>query len=119
MHRICAESEAFCQCQCQQQPCHAGRLYRGRVCICCTVGRAGASPDARITLRAIYPNLMRYAVENSRTTAELDVSSTQSVEGRDPLDLFGEFFEAQNGTPPTEKHLDLMREILKEAEVTP
>lgn len=77
------------------------------------------SPDARITLRAIYPNLMRYAVENSRTTAELDVSSTQSVEGRDPLDLFGEFFEAQNGTPPTEKHLDLMREILKEAEVTP
>ena len=76
------------------------------------------SPDARITLRAVYPNLMRFAVENSHTTVELDVSPTEGIEGRDPLELFAEFFEGQNGAPPTEKHLALMREILKEAEVT-
>ncbi len=76
------------------------------------------SPDARITLRTVYPNLMRFAVENSHTAAEVDVSPAEGVEGRDPLDLFTEFFEAQNGTHPTEKQLSLMREILEMAEVT-
>ncbi len=77
------------------------------------------APDARITLRTVYPNLMRFAVENTHTATELDVSPTEGIEGRDPLDLFTEFFEAQNGTPPTDRHVAVMREILKEAEVTP
>ena len=76
------------------------------------------APDARITLRTVYPNLMRFAVENSTTATELDVSPTEGIEGRDPLDLFTEFFEAQNGTPPSDRHVAVMREILKEAEVT-
>ena len=75
------------------------------------------APDARMTLRAVYPNLMRFAVENSHTVTQEEISCTEGVEGRDPLALFAEFFEAQNGTPPTEKQLSLMRDILKEAEV--
>ena len=58
-------------------------------------------------------------MENATTATELDVLPTEGVEGRDPLDLFTEFFEAQNGAPPSDKHVAVMREILKEAEVTP
>lgn len=75
------------------------------------------APDARITLRTVYPNLMRFAVENSNTVIDEEVACSEGIEGRDPLALFSEFFEAQNGTPPTEKQLSLMRDILKEAEV--
>ncbi len=74
------------------------------------------APDARITLQAVYPNLMRFAVENGHTAYEEDVAAAQGVESRDPLSLFAEFFEAQNGTAPTQAHLTLMKEILKEVE---
>ena len=45
------------------------------------------------------------------------VEASSYVEGRDPLSLFCEFFEAQNGAAASEAHLALMREILTEAEV--
>lgn len=75
------------------------------------------APDARITLRTVYPNLMRFAVENRYTASEEDVVPTAEIENRDPLTLFAEFFTAQNGAPPSEAHEALMREILKEAQV--
>ncbi|MBR2464017.1 MAG: exonuclease SbcCD subunit D [Clostridia bacterium] len=75
------------------------------------------APDARMTLRTVYPNLMRFAIENSHTVAQEEISLGEGVEGRDPFALFAEFFEAQNGTPPTERQISLMRDILKEAEV--
>jgi len=82
-----------------------------------TVTDEDVAPDARITLRTVYPNLMRFAVENATTAFELEVSPANGIENRDPLSLFAEFFEAQNGTPPSEAHLSLMREILQDAEV--
>ena len=82
-----------------------------------TVTDDDVAPDARITLRTLYPNLMRFAVENSYTSFEEDAVAAASIEGRDPLSLFCEFFEAQNGAAASEAHLALMREILTEAEV--
>lgn len=82
-----------------------------------TVTDDDVAPDARITLRTVYPNLMRFAVENRYTSYEEDAAPAASIEGREPLALFCEFFEAQNGTAPSEAHLALMREILTEAEV--
>lgn len=75
------------------------------------------APDARITLRTVYPNLMRFAVENRYTSLDEEVPFSEGVAGRDPLMLFSEFFEAQNGAAPSEAHLALMREVLREAEV--
>ena len=109
-------------------PMHAMREVRGSMAelmsapysedyIRAVVTDEEVAPDARITLRAVYPNLMRFAVENKYTAREVDISPTESVEGRDPLALFSEFFEAQNGVAPTGEQLSLMREILKEAEV--
>ena len=70
------------------------------------------APDARITLRSVFPNLMRFAVENSKTVFEQDVSDAQNVSNRAPLELFEEFYTQQNGTPPDEKRMAIMRELL-------
>ena len=71
-----------------------------------------APPDARITLQAIFPNMMRFAVQNSRTAHEMDIDPAESVSLRDPLELFTEFYEQQNGTPPDEARLALMKALL-------
>lgn len=75
-------------------------------------------PDARITLQAVFPNLMRFAVQNSRTVHEVDVDPAESVSLRDPLALFAEFYEQQNGAAPDEVRCALMRELLSGREGT-
>lgn len=71
-------------------------------------------PDARVALQTVYPNLLRFAVENHRTAYEEDVSQAECVEQRDPLSLFAEFYERQSGLAPDEARLALMRELLGE-----
>ena len=83
-----------------------------------TVTDEEVAPDARVALRTVYPNLLRFAVQNSRTAYEEPVEELESVESRDPLSLFAEFYEKQNNTPPDEARLALMRELLRE-EVKP
>lgn len=75
-------------------------------------------PDARITLRTVFQNLMRFAVENSHSHTEEDVGEAENVALRDPLELFAEFYEQQNGNPPDAARLALMRELLCEKEET-
>ena len=68
-------------------------------------------PDARVSLQSVFPNLMRFAVENSRTAHEEDVIFGESVTLRDPLELFAEFYEQQNGREPDRTRLSLMKKI--------
>ena len=70
-------------------------------------------PDARVTLQGGFPNLMRFAVENSRTAHEEEIVFGESVMLRDPLDLFAEFYEQQNGVAPDEGRLALMKSIFE------
>ena len=70
------------------------------------------APDARNALRTVYPNLLRFAVENSRTAYEEEVAPAESVDDRDPLSLFAEFYERQNGVAPDEARLAIMKELL-------
>lgn len=72
------------------------------------------APDARITLRTVFPNLARFAVENSHTRLEIEVGEGEHPERRDPLELFAEFYEYQCGTAPDERRLALMRTLLGE-----
>ena len=69
-------------------------------------------PDARITLQTVYPNLLRFAIENRRTVFEEDVTPADCVENRDPLSLFAEFYEKQTGQLPDETRLALMKRLL-------
>ncbi|MBR6728296.1 MAG: exonuclease SbcCD subunit D, partial [Clostridia bacterium] len=70
-------------------------------------------PDARAALRTVYPNLMRFVVENSSTRLEEDVTEADRVENRDPLSLFAEFYERQSGSPPDEARLAVMKKLLE------
>jgi len=56
-------------------------------------------PNAVGKLRAIYPNLMKLDYDNSRTRAGLVIGAAEAPERRHPLELFGEFYEKQNGRP--------------------
>lgn len=82
-----------------------------------TVTDEDVPPDARVALRTVYPNLMRFAVENSRTAFEEDASEATGVEQRDPLSLFAEFYQRQTGVEPDEARLALMQKLLN-GEVT-
>ena len=74
------------------------------------------APDARITLQSVFPNLMRFAVENSRTAHEEEITFGDSVAKRDPLELFAEFYKQQNGDSPDESRLALMKALFEEEE---
>ena len=69
-------------------------------------------PDARAALQTVYPNLLRFAVENRRTAFEEDITPAGGVERRDPLSLFAEFYEKQSGIAPDAARLTVMRELL-------
>ncbi|MBQ8357679.1 MAG: exonuclease SbcCD subunit D [Clostridia bacterium] len=71
-------------------------------------------PDARGALQTVYPNLLRFAVENRRTTLEEDVNPAEGVENRDPLSLFAEFYEKQHGEAPDGTRLAMMKKLLDE-----
>lgn len=109
-------------------PIHAMREVRGTLAelmempysedyIRATVTDTDVPPDARLSLRANFPNLMRFAVQNAATDTEESVMPLEDAERRDPLSLFAELFLMQNGEEPSEAHLALMRQVLSEAEV--
>lgn len=74
-------------------------------------------PDARVSLLTVFPNMMRFGVENSKTKVDLEVQGIRTVENRTPLELFADFYAYQNNqVPPDEARLQLVTEILKELE---
>ena len=72
------------------------------------------APDARNALQTVFPNLLRFTIENTSTHFEEDVSPADSVEARDPLSLFAEFYEKQNQKEPDEARLAMMKKLLME-----
>ncbi len=70
-------------------------------------------------LRITYPNLIGMRVRNSRTNdglAQAD-AEVEAAERRTPLEHFTAFYEAQNnGVPPGERRLAVMRQVIEEAE---
>ena len=60
-------------------------------------------PDAIGRLRVIYRNLMRLDYDNKRTRSSGTV--VIPVEKRSPLELFSDFYKAQNDRPMTEEQI--------------
>lgn len=65
-------------------------------------------------LRTVYPNIMKLDYDNQRTRSNQDISGAEEVEGKTPLDLFGEFFELQNNQPMSEEQISFMKELIEE-----
>ena len=64
-------------------------------------------------LRTVYPNIMKLDYDNQRTRSNQDISGAEEVEGKTPLDLFGEFFELQNNQPMSEEQTAFMEELIE------
>jgi len=56
-------------------------------------------PDAIGKLRSVYPNIMKLDYDNKRTRSNLEISGTNDVERKAPIELFSEFYEKQNNQP--------------------
>ncbi len=69
--------------------------------------------DAMAKLRVIYPNLMKLSYDNKRTREQRDVSGTENVESRSPLDLFEEFYEKQNNCTMSDEQRKFTMECIE------
>ncbi|MDO5378620.1 MAG: exonuclease SbcCD subunit D [Clostridia bacterium] len=59
-------------------------------------------PDAAARLTAVYPNLLQLLYDNARTRAAAADFSRAALMRREPLELFAELYEKQNGAPMDE-----------------
>ena len=71
-------------------------------------------PDAIGRLRVIYPNIMKLDYDNKRTRNQQTLDMAQNVETKSPLDLFAEFYEAQNSQPMNEKQMEFIQNLISE-----
>ncbi len=69
-------------------------------------------PDAIGRLRVIYRNLMRLDYDNKRTRSAGTVDIP--VEKRSPLELFSDFYTAQNDRPMTEEQIALVTGFIED-----
>ncbi len=69
-------------------------------------------PNAVSNLRVIYPNLMRLDYDNARTRAGGVIEGADRTKQRSPQELFGAFYESQNGMPMSEEQQALADELI-------
>lgn len=69
-------------------------------------------PDARILLRSVFPNMLRFCIENSKTSYERDVLAEELTRDMEPLQLFCEFYAFQNnGVMPDERQMEVVKGV--------
>ncbi len=70
--------------------------------------------DAIAKLRTIYPYLMRLDYDNLRTRTQNHIDGAENVENKNPIQLFSELYELQNGSPMTDMQTDFMQGLIDE-----
>ena len=74
-------------------------------------------PDVVQKLRVIYRNLMKLDYDNKRTRHQTEINGAEDVAVKSPLELFAEFYEAQNGaamSPDQATHIEALIEKIWE-----
>ena len=70
-------------------------------------------PDAAAKLRVIYPLLMKLDYDNTRTRNQQRVTALSEVEKKTPMELFGAFFEMQNGQEMNAEQKQMMETLIE------
>ena len=70
-------------------------------------------PDALSKLRVIYPNLMKMDYDNLRTRSQAQLEEIQPGQELDPLGLFAQFYEKQNGQPMSDQQQAFMTSLIE------
>ncbi len=74
-------------------------------------------PDAAVSLRSVFPYMLQFRVENSRTKYDINVAATETIEKKSPAELLSDFFALQNnGVPPSEAQMQLAEALFTEIE---
>lgn len=68
-------------------------------------------PDALVKLRNIYKNIISFRYENKRTQTSATFESVSDLDKKSPVELFGEFFTAQNGQDMSEQQEEYVRNL--------
>ncbi|MBQ9522049.1 MAG: exonuclease SbcCD subunit D [Oscillospiraceae bacterium] len=71
-------------------------------------------PDAIGKLRTRCPNVLRLEYDNARTRAAVRLDAPATLEGRTPVDLFGEFYEQQNNRPMSDEQRRFCEQLMEE-----
>ena len=73
-------------------------------------------PDALARLRTIYPNIMKLDYDNLRTRTASEVTGAEAAERKSGMELFEEFYAAQNGQPLDDDQRAFARRLLETLE---
>lgn len=71
-------------------------------------------PDAINKLRVIYPNIMKLDYDNKRTQTNLILPDINQIHEKQPIDLFSEFYEAQNGVQLSPEQYEYTFSLIKQ-----
>ena len=84
--------------------------------IALTVHDEFVPPDAKLEIAAcVFPNMMKFTVENSRTKYTSDVLASERVERKSELELFCDFYRMQhNDVLPSEEQLRIFEKVCEE-----
>ncbi len=70
-------------------------------------------PDAVSKLRVIYRNLMKLDYDNRRTRHQSELTAAEDIEEKTPLELFSQFYEAQNGMSLSKEQTAFMIDLIE------
>ena len=69
--------------------------------------------DALAKMRIVYPNIMKLSYDNLRTQSNQVVTDLKPVEGRNPIELFDEFYEKQNNQVMSKEQRDFILDCIE------
>ena len=69
--------------------------------------------DAVQKLRRVYRNMMKLDYDNTRTRHSGILTEIEEAENRQPIELFADFYEQQNGQPLTEIQRSFVGELIE------
>ena len=69
-------------------------------------------PDALGKLGTVYPNVMKLGYDNTRTRVTQTIDDGAVLEGKKPIDLFGELYEKQNNKEMSDEQRSFVQDII-------
>lgn len=73
------------------------------------------APDARVTISTVFPNMMKFGVENSKTKFDRNVNAKEEMENKTPIELFCDFYQLQNnGELPSSEKIEYLEKLINE-----
>ena len=69
-------------------------------------------PDALGKLRTVCPNVMKLGYDNTRTRVTQTIDDGAVLEGKKPIDLFGELYEKQNNKEMSDEQRSFVQDII-------